>query len=495
MEGIKLSFEGTISMGSKSKDEMYSKEEEIIVKRTEFFKRTIVFLLAFLVIAAQTAVFGHTWYKYYRNLIFEPFWNKGNWVLIALYALILTMFSKMYGGLRVGYLKKMDIVYSLILAMICTNVVEYLQITLINRWFLSPAPLLFDTLVDIVIIVAWTFASAWVYFRLYKARKILVVYGERTPDELIRKMNSRRDKYNISGKVHINAGEKEIYKMMHDYDAVIIWDLPAEIRNRYLKHCFAHSIRCYVTPKISDVILNGSERIHLFDTPLLVSRNMGLSMEQRILKRLVDIVVSLVGIIIASPIMLVCALAVKLYDGGPACYRQERLTLNGRAFRIFKFRSMCVDSEKNGARLASKNDSRITPVGKALRNLHFDELPQLFNVLLGDMSIVGPRPERKEILKEYQREIPEFYYRLKVKAGLTGYAQVYGKYNTTPYDKLKLDLYYIENYSLLLDFKLMLMTVKILFQKETSEGVDDSQANALLDSVREESESVEEDDK
>lgn len=144
---------------------------------------------------------------------------------------------------------------------------------------------------------------------------------------------------------------------------------------------------------------------------------------------------------------------------------------------------MRVNSETQGARLASKHDSRITPVGRVLRNLHFDELPQLFNVLAGDMSIVGPRPERKVLLKEYQREIPEFYYRLKVKAGLTGYAQVYGKYNTTPYDKLKLDLYYIENYSVLLDIKLMFMTFRILFQKETSEGVEDRQVNALLNSA------------
>ena len=229
----------------------------------------------------------------------------------------------------------------------------------------------------------------------------------------------------------------------------------------------------------------------MFDTPLLVSKNMGLTAGQAIIKRSIDILVALTGIIISSPIMLICAVAVKCYDKGPVFYRQERLTLHGRVFRIFKFRSMCVDSEKNGARLASKNDSRITPVGKILRNLHFDELPQLFNVLKGDMSIVGPRPERKAILKEYQREIPEFYYRLKVKAGLTGYAQVYGKYNTTPYDKLKLDLFYIENYSVLLDLKLMLMTFKILFQKETSEGVEDTQKNALRESHKEEKEKKE----
>ncbi len=445
-----------------------------------------MFVLASLVVFAQSALFAVVWYSYYRGLIFEPFWNKGNWVLIAMYALLLILFSRLFGGLRVGYLKRMDDIYSLTLAGICTDIVIYLQITLINRWFLSPVPLLIMTLVQFLVIVVWTFGSRYLFNHLYGARRMLVVYGDRKPDQLILKMEARKDKYNISGQIHISAGEKEIYRMMREYEAVIIWDLPSQIRNRYLKYCFAHSIRCYITPKISDVILTGTDRIHLFDTPLLVARNIGLNAEQLAFKRVMDIVISIISVIISSPIMLVCAAAVKAYDKGPVFYRQERLTQNGKTFRIFKFRSMRVDSESSGARLASKHDSRITPVGKVLRNLHFDELPQLFNVLAGDMSLVGPRPERKELMREYQREIPEFYYRLKVKAGLTGYAQVYGKYNTTPYDKLKLDLFYIENYSVMLDIKLMFMTFRILFQKETSEGVDDRQANALLDSVREE---------
>ena len=445
----------------------------------EYYKRTVIFLLASLVIIAQAIIFAYIWYHYYREWIYKPFWRRGNWVLIGLYALIDVMFSKLYGGLRVGYLKRIDIIYSLTLATFCTNVVVYFQITLINRWFLEPMPLIAATFVDFVVIVIWAFGSQYIYSKLYRARKLLVIYGDRKPDQLIEKMNSRKDRYNISGKVHIDVGEKEIYKMMRDYEGVIIWDLPSQIRNKYLKYCFAHSIRCYVTPKISDVILNGTDRIHLFDTPLLMSRNMGLSAEQKLIKRLMDIVISAIAIVVFSPLMLIIALCVKLYDHGPVFYRQERLTYMGKPFMIFKFRSMCVDSEKNGARLASKHDSRITPVGKVLRNLHLDELPQLFNVFLGDMSLVGTRPERKVIMHEYQREIPEFYYRLKVKAGLTGYAQVYGKYNTTPYDKLKLDLFYIENYSLLLDIKLLFMTVKIFFQKEVSEGVDDDQKNAL----------------
>ena len=453
------------------------------MNKREDYKRFIVFCLASLVVLAQMAVFAYVWYTVYRGQIDEPFWRKGNWVLIAIYGLMFAMFAKLYGGLKVGYLKRVDVFYSLTLALLCTNVVEYFEITLINRWFLSPGPMIEMTGLQLILIIIWIWGSRYIYSKLYRARKLLVIYGDRDPgDDLIHKMNSRKDKYDISGKVHSSVGEREIHKLMRNYDGVIIWDLPSMERNRYLKYCFAHSIRCYVSPKISDIILMGSDRIHLFDTPLLMSRNMGLSIDQRAAKRVMDMVISGIGIEITSPIMLIIALAVKLYDRGPVFYFQERLTVGGRSFMICKFRSMCVDSEKNGARLASKHDSRITPVGKVLRNLHLDELPQLFNVFKGDMSLVGPRPERKTIMREYEKELPEFYYRLKVKAGLTGYAQVYGKYNTTPYDKLKLDLFYIENYSFLLDIKLIFMTVKIFFQKEVSEGVDDKQVNALKDS-------------
>lgn len=464
------------------------------MSKREDYKRVIVFGLASLIILAQAAVFAYVWYDFYRPLIFKPFWRKGNWVLIAIYALIDVLFSRMYGGLKVGYLKRVDMLYSMTLATLCTNVVVYLQITLINRWFLSPIPFLKMTGVQILIHVAWILLSRWLYSRLYHAKKLLVIYGDRDPGELIQKMYSRKDRYDISGKININEGEEKIHETMKNYEGIIIWDLPSGIRNKYLKYCFENSVRCYLSPKVSDIILMGSDRIHLFDTPLLVSKNMGFSVDQRVAKRILDLIVSGVGIVVTLPLMALIALLVKLYDGGPVLYYQERLTLNGKEFKIYKFRSMRVDSEKNGARLASKHDPRITPVGRVIRKLHLDELPQLFNIFQGDMSMVGPRPERKTIMNEYEQELPEFRYRLKVKAGLTGYAQVYGKYNTTPYDKLKLDLFYIENYSFLLDIKLLFMTVKIFFQKEVSEGVDDTQTNALKTSsldVEEEKENKE----
>ena len=193
-----------------------------------------------------------------------------------------------------------------------------------------------------------------------------------------------------------------------------------------------------------------------------------------------DIVISLIGIVIASPFMIVIALCIKLYDHGQVLYKQERLTKDGEQFMIYKFRSMTTHSEDAGARLAAKEDARITPVGRVIRAIHFDELPQLFNILKGEMSVVGPRPERQIIADQYTEEIPEFVLRLKVKAGLTGYAQVYGKYNTTFYDKLLMDLMYISKPSILEDLTIMLATVKILTSKESTEGVGEGKEELKL---------------
>ena len=434
------------------------------MSKREDYKRFIVFCLASLVVLAQAAVFAWVWYSVYRGQIDEPFWRKGNWVLIAIYGLMFALFAKLYGGLKVGYLKRIDVFYSLTLALLCTNVVEYLEITLINRWFLSVWPMIEMTGIQLVLIIIWIFGSRYIYSGLYRARRLLVIYGDRDPgDDLIHKMNSRKDKYDISGKVHISVGEEKIHQMMQDYDGVIIWDLHSTERNRYLKYCFAHSVRCYVSPKISDIILMGSERIHLFDTPLLVSRNMGLAVDQRAAKRVMDILISGIGIIITSPIMLIIAIAVKAYDRGPVFYFQDRLTLGGKPFKICKFRSMCVDSEKNGARLASKHDSRITPVGHVLRNLHLDELPQLFNVFKGDMSLIGPRPLLVKYLPYYtERE----HLRHSIRPGLTGYAQVHGRNKVTWEEKFEMDVWYAEHLTFLTDIKVFFDTIKVVLSHE-----------------------------
>ena len=241
-----------------------------------------------------------------------------------------------------------------------------------------------------------------------------------------------------------------------------------------------HDKRAYITPKLSDIIIIGADQNNLFDSPLLVTKIRGLKWEEAFVKRLIDVVVALILCIPTVIVTIIVAIGNLIWDRGPIFYTQPRLTKNGKAFKILKFRSMKVDSEKNGARLAAKDDDRITKVGRVLRATHLDELPQVFNILVGQMSVVGPRPERPEIAKEYEEDIPEFRFRLKVKAGLTGYAQVYGKYNTTPYDKLKLDLYYIQHYRLWTDIQIILMTFKIMFLKENTEGVDKDQTTAKI---------------
>ena len=268
-------------------------------------------------------------------------------------------------------------------------------------------------------------------------------------------------------------GIENIVSEIDKYDGIIIGDMPAHERNLILKYCFDKDIRTYSIPKISDVLLRSSEQLTLFDTPLLLSKNDGLLIEQLIIKRLVDIILSCIAVIVTLPLFLIIAVCIKLDDWGPVFYKQRRLTYCGKVFEIYKFRTMIQNAEKkSGPRLAGKEDDRILRVGKVLRRTRLDELPQIYNILKGDMSFVGPRPERPELAQKIEKDLPEFRYRLKVKAGLTGYAQIYGKYNTTSYDKLKLDLTYIRNYSIWLDFKLMILTPKIMLMKESTEGVD-----------------------
>lgn len=435
-----------------------------------------------LIVALQTGLYGCLWYQHYKDLMPFEYFRRGNWAIVGLYAVFILVFSRAFGALKVGYLKTWDIMYSQFLTILCVNGVTYLQLSLINgdwKFLDNSGPMFFLCLLDFMLVLTWALFMRWIYAIIYPPHEMLLIYGQISPDVIIQKIESRKDKYHVKEKIPLLAGMDVVYAKILKYHAVLIGDIPVQERNQLIKYCFEQNIRCYGIPKITDIMIRHSESIDLFDTPLLLFRNNGLTYRQMFVKRTMDIAISLAGILLSSPVMLLIAAAVKCYDGGPVFYRQKRQTKDAREFEILKFRSMIVDSEKNGARLAKEHDNRITPVGRVIRRLHFDELPQLFNILKGDMAFVGPRPERKEITEEYQRAIPEFPYRLKVKAGLTGYAQVYGQYNTVPYDKLKLDLTYITNYSLWLDIKLIILTVRILFQKEKSEGVDDTQETAL----------------
>lgn len=451
------------------------------MREKEQTKRLIMFWAKVLIVLIQTGLFAWLWYAKLKDLAEIEYYRRGNWAVIALYFVMIVVFSKAFGGYKVGYLRNWDVIYTQILAVLVTNGMAYIQLCLVGNWRLTEnlSPILVLTCGDVVLVVIWVLFMRWIYANLFPPHQMLMIHGDISPDAIMHKLDTRRDKFHIKEMIHINQGVEAVLDKIDEHGVVMIGDIPAHERNIFLKYCFARNIRCYSIPKISDIMITSSANIDLFDSPLLLFRNKGLTAGQSFAKRAMDIIIALVGIVLSSPFMLLIAIAIKLYDRGPVLYKQERLTIGGESFQILKFRSMVVDSEKNGARLASKHDDRITPVGHIIRRLHFDELPQLFNVLWGEMAFVGPRPEREEIYEEYEKYIPQFRYRLKMKAGLTGYAQVYGNYQTVPYDKLKLDLTYIEKFSIWLDIKLIFMTVKILFQKEKSEGVDDNLTTAM----------------
>ena len=456
------------------------------MKRFESIKRIAVLWMSFVGLLMQVGVYACLWLRYYYPMVSNftrrlKFYRNGHFLMLGIYLLLLFFFTNTYGGMKIGYLKPMDIFLSQMFSLLIVNIITYFQISLMNNWLVPVDGFLAAMLLQLLIAALWSFFCNALYQRVFPPRKMLLVHGEREIDDILHKFESRRDKYKITRCMDVREGLGKVeQEILEGYGAVVLWDISTGERNHLLKYCYSRSVRVYTMPKIPDVLMKGSEQLHLFDTPIFLTREYALTVEQRAAKRAIDLVCSLLLLVIGSPFMLATAAVIKCYDGGPVLYKQVRCTRDGRKFEILKFRSMRVDAEKDGvARLAARNDGRVTPVGKFIRAVRIDELPQLFNILKGDMSFIGPRPERPEIIRQYLEDMPEFAFRMKVKAGLAGYAQVYGKYNTTPYDKLKLDLTYIENYTVWLDLKLMLLTLKILIRPESAEGIDQMQVTAM----------------
>lgn len=440
------------------------------------YQRTFMFFNTILILVALTAIFGYVWVHYINVGIVWAFFHRGNVLIIALYFVLQYIFSRIYGALKVDVYKVGDIVYSQGLTTFIVDFIMYFIMSLVARKMVAVFPVLIMFLVQMGIVLIWSYLAAYLYKRFYPPKDLVVIYSYHSATNLVWKMSVRDDQFHICEAVSIDRGLDYIKERIDSYDGAIICDISGSIRNDILKYCYDNNKLTYVTPKISDIIVRSGENIHLFDTPLLLCRNAGLTFERRFFKRFMDILLCVIALAAVGWLMCIVALAIHLQDGGPVFYKQDRVTKDGKVFQIIKFRSMIVNAEADGkAHPAVSDDQRITKVGRIIRATRFDELPQILNILKGDMSIVGPRPERVENVEEYTREIPEFKYRLKVKAGLTGYAQIYGKYNTTAYDKLKLDLFYIENYSIRTDIRLIFMTVKVLFMKESTEGFDKQQ--------------------
>ncbi len=399
-------------------------------------------------------------------------------LVMIIFFLICYYFGQRLDCFRVSILQIRDVIFGEVLATMITDIIMYILIWMLSIHLPNLIPGLITWGGQCIIGVIWAYVMHQSYFSTHPPLRTIVIYDERMGMENLIHTYGLEKRFNIKTVYPVESIMDKL-EVMEEFDAAFLCGIHSRERNIILKHCISHKIKLFMIPRIADVMMRGSEQIHMLHLPILKTQRYKPSIEYQIIKRTMDIVVSGIATIVLSPLFLITAIAVKS-DGGPAFYKQKRLTKDGKVFEILKFRSMRVDAEKySGAVLsAGENDPRITKVGRIIRACRLDELPQLLNILKGDMSLVGPRPERPELQKEIEKEVPEFGLRLQAKAGLTGYAQVYGKYNTTFYDKLLMDLMYISKPSILEDLTIMLATVKILTSKESTEGVGEEK-NAL----------------
>lgn len=437
-------------------------------------------LVKVLNIICLTFPFACCWYGYYSRQMQSSFYRRGNLLMITLYMVVYFLFARVYNGFLVSVNRISEMVYSQVLAALVTDGISYLVIALLVKGFPNLIPGILAIGGQILLSALWCYTAHHWYFRSFPPRKTMIVYDIREGMESLINQYDLECKFQVEEIIQVKECLENLEKL-NKVDTVFLSGIHSHDRNIILKYCIEHNVRVYVVPRVGDVLMSGAQQVHLFHLPMLRVGRYEPTPEYLFFKRLIDLMMAGVATVILSPIMVITAIAIKAYDKGPVFYKQIRLTKDGKEFGVLKFRSMKVNAEKDGvARLSSgENDPRITPVGRIIRKCRIDELPQLLNILKGDMTIVGPRPERPSIAADYEKVMPEFHLRLQAKAGLTGYAQVYGKYNTTPYDKLLMDLMYISHPSLLEDLMIMFATVKILFMPESTEGVEEGQVNAL----------------
>ena len=427
-----------------------------------------------------TVPFAMCWYLYYAERIDAPFYAKGNWLVIALYFVLYITFGRIYEAFRISMSRISEIIYSQALAFLVSDGIMYIVIWLLSKHLPNVIPGCAAIAGQLIFGSVWALLAHRWYFFVFPARDTAIIYDMRKGMTDLIESYGLDAKFDVKMTAHVEECVADI-SMLQGMKVVFLSGIHSHERNIIIKYCVANDIDVFVIPRVGDVLMSAADHMHMFHLPMLHLRRYNVQPEYLFMKRLLDILLSGVALVLLSPVMLVVALAIKKTDGGPVFYKQVRLTKDGKVFDILKFRSMWVDAEKDGvARLSTGDkDDRVTPVGRVIRACRLDELPQLINILAGDMTIVGPRAERPEIAAQYEEELPEFALRLQGKAGLTGYAQVYGKYNTTPYDKLQMDLMYLAHPSIIEDFKIMFATVKILFMPESTEGIMEGATTAV----------------
>lgn len=447
---------------------------------TRFKHDLILRIIKIMDAVLVTVPFALCWYLYYAKHIASPFYAKGDYLVVALFFVLFINFGRVYDAFLMSMQRISEIVYAQFLAVAVSDFIMYIVIWLLSKHLPNILPGVAALIGQVILAAVWAYNAHHAYFKIFPPQATAVIYDTRQGMEKLIGKYGLDTKY----KVVLTATADECIAnlaMLDGVSMVFMSGIHSHDRNVILKYCVENNIGIFVIPRIGDTIMSGAYPMHMFHLPMLKVGRYHPQPEYLFIKRLLDIVISAVALVVLSPIFLVTAIAIKATDHGPVFYKQIRLTKDGKEFGILKFRSMRVDAEKDGvARLSSgEHDDRITPVGRVIRACRIDELPQLLNILRGELSIVGPRPERPEIAAQYCEEMPEFSLRLQAKAGLTGYAQIYGKYNTTPYDKLVMDLMYIAHPSIVEDLKIMFATVKILFMPESTEGVSEGQTTAM----------------
>ena len=427
-----------------------------------------------------TVPFAACWFLYYMPLIIKEENFISQYLIIVLFFLVYIMYGKVYDGFLVSYNRISEMIYSQVLAFLITDGLAYIIICLMAGHLMWLVPGLLCIVGQVVVASIWSVIAHKWYFKYFPPKRTVIIYDMREGMENLINEYGMSKKFKVVETYKAEECVDDLKKKLRRVECVFLCGVHSHERNILLKYCVANNIRAYVIPRLGDSIMSGARAIHMFHLPMMWVGRYNPSPQFVIIKRMMDILISGVAILILSPVMLITAICIKS-DGGPVLYKQVRLTKDGKKFKVLKFRSMRVDAEKDGvARLSTGDkDDRITPVGRFIRKVRIDELPQLFNILSGDMSIVGPRPERPEIAAQYEAVMPEFALRLQAKAGLTGLAQVYGQYNTTPYDKLNMDLMYIAQPNIMEDLRIIFATVKILFMPESTEGVDPGRVTAL----------------
>ena len=443
----------------------------LLIKVAHFLLSVALFFLAWM------------YFRYKGNIPVNEAGFRYNFFITWAYAVILFFFSKTYNTYLIGYWRIRSLVFAQILSQFFSAAAIYFIVSIAWNHFNNPVAFILLLMAQFLLDVAWSIFGNWFYYHLIPPRRTILIY--RNPLDR-KRFGSLKGKpveriYHVTDELMFDGSFSELEEKLEGYEAVFVAGVNSRCRNGILKYCKLHNVRGFFLPHVGDVIMQEAAHIQSFDSPVLCVNRKVLDPEYAVIKRLFDFFSSLAGIIVLSPFMAATALAIKLYDGGPAIYKQVRLTKDGHEFEIYKFRSRRVDAEKDGvARLSTGDkDDRITPIGRFIRKCRLDELPQLFNILKGDMSVVGPRPERPEIAEQYYKTMPDFKLRLQVEAGLTGYAQIYGRYNTDPYEKLEFDLLYINKMSALTDLELIFATFFILFSSESTAGVDEGAVTAM----------------